>query len=413
MNPPTQRGGWAERYVEEFLSLPFVTEFVFRSPQILRGTHQREVADFLVLQRDVGILISQKCQEDPTRRTMERTEMWARKEAKQAVEQLRGALRTGTGKPIWCEHPRRGRVEFPQGLPTIRHGIVLVEVFQSVDLNADAGHLPLDYQGIPLTYLSVNDFLNLAVELRTVPEVLENLEARRGLPFPSLRVIGDEKALFQFYSLNDGSFQGCVGQADARVAVAARQERLQQRLKQKFESDRYGSLLEHVADALATRNPDNTSGLSPEMLARFDPPGHRDNYLKMQEVLADLRLRERAELGRAFYGAVKRLSTQTHGLHSTAVWLDSKPDWVFVFASAKGWKRHQVLEAGIQLMRAAIAYYAKTCCLLVIDRDGQSYEVGMEERGGQPTITDYVIGERLFGHRQVSTIPLEFIPGSN
>jgi hypothetical protein len=269
MNPPTQRTGWTERYVEEFLSLPFVTEFVFRSPKTLDRSREREVADFLILQRELGILISQKCQEDPARRTVERTEVWVRKKAREAVSQLCGALRTGTGKRIWCDHPRRGQVEFPKGLPKIQHGIVLVEVFQSIDLNAEAVHLPLDYQGIPITYLAVNDFLNLAWELRTIPEVLEYLETRRALPFPSLRLIGDEKSLFQFYILNDGSFQGCVSQADARVAVAARQDQLQQRLKQKDESDRYGSLLEHVIDALATRNPDNTSGLSPVMLARF------------------------------------------------------------------------------------------------------------------------------------------------
>src|SRR2546429_157943 len=38
---------WAERQVEEFLSLPLVSEFVFRSPQTVDGS-QREVADFLV-----------------------------------------------------------------------------------------------------------------------------------------------------------------------------------------------------------------------------------------------------------------------------------------------------------------------------------------------------------------------------
>ena len=88
------------------------------------------------------------------------------------------------------------------------------------------------------------------MELRTVPEILEYLDARRALPFPSLRVIGDEKSLFNFYVLNDSSFHACVGQADARVTVAAQQERLQQ----KWESDRYSSLLEHVANELATQN---------------------------------------------------------------------------------------------------------------------------------------------------------------
>ena len=93
--------------------------------------------------------------------------------------------------------------------------------------------------------------------------------------------------------------------------------------------------------------------------------------------------------------------------------LDSKPNWVFIFASSKGCERQQLLEIGSLLMRGALASYEKTCCLLVIDRDGQSYEVAMREMRGQPTITDYEIGERIFGHLRVTTVPLEFIPRNN
>jgi len=250
------------------------------------------------------------------------------------------------------------------------------------------------------------------VELRTVPEILEYLDARRALPFPSLRVIGDEKSLFNFYVLNDSSFHAYVGQADVRVTVAAQQERLQQQLQQKWESDRYSSLLEHVANELATQNPDYASGLSSEMLARFDTPGERKNYLKLQEVLADLRLRERAELGRAFHSVVQKCSTQVQGLAKRTARLDSRPNWIFVFVSSKGWERPFVLEVGIMLVTAALAYYQKKHCLFVIDLDGQSYEVGLRELIEQPTITDYALGEKFFGHRKVITTPLSFIPSA-
>ena len=132
------------------------------------------------------------------------------------------SLATARDKPIWCDHPRRGRVELPAGLPDISHGVVLVEVFERVDLIAEAGALPLQYQGTPVTYFSLNDFLNVAMELRTAPEVLAYLDARRALPCTDLRVIGDERALFEFYLLHGGSLAGCAGKADATVAVAWR-----------------------------------------------------------------------------------------------------------------------------------------------------------------------------------------------
>ena len=73
---------------------------------------------------------------------------------------------------------------------------------------------------MPITYLSVNDFLNLAVQLRSVPELKEYLSARRSLSQTDLRLIDDEEALFSFYLLNDGSFADCTGRSEARVAVA-------------------------------------------------------------------------------------------------------------------------------------------------------------------------------------------------
>ena len=57
-------------------------------------------------------------------------------------------------------------------------------------------------------------------------------------------------------------------------------------------------MMEHVADCLATRNPKYAEGVSPAILAGYDPPASRSNYLLMQYVFANLRLRERAELGR-------------------------------------------------------------------------------------------------------------------
>jgi hypothetical protein len=75
---------------------------------------------------------------------------------------------------------------------------VLVEVFERVDLNAQSDDVPLQYRDTSITYLALNDFLNIAIELRTAPEVLAYLDARRALPFTDLRIIGDERALFEF-----------------------------------------------------------------------------------------------------------------------------------------------------------------------------------------------------------------------
>lgn len=407
--PPLRRTEWAERHVEEFLSLPFIMEFVFRSPQTLDGT-QREVGDFLIAHDNIGILISQKCQEDPSSRDVAKTESWARKKAKEAVSQLRGALRTAIARPVWCDHPRRGRVQFPNGLPKIDHGIVLLEVFQPVDLEPDAADLPLDFQGTPISYFSVNDFLNLAVELRTTPQLIEYLNARRSLPLADLRVIGDEKSLFEFFLLNGGSLRGCASRQGACKAAAAQQDDLRRLLRSKAESDRYSKLLEHVADELATRNPGYAKGISPGALAGFEPLSSRAGYLEMQGVFANLRLRERAELGRQFHSVIKQLSAKPEGLTYKAVFLDSKPEWVFVFASCKKLERAILLDRMMVLMWGAMAFYGKERCLMVVDRDGAGYEVVFGHMKSPPTFEEPQAGERLFGHLRIVDRPVNLVP---
>jgi hypothetical protein len=409
---PQERGIWAERYVRDFLALPFVSEFVFRSLQTLDGGTQKEVADLLVAYPGVGILMSQKTQKDPFARAPDKTLSWALKEAKRAVSQLCGALRTARGKRIWCDHPRRGRVELPDGLPCINHGIVLVEVFERIDLNAQANDLPLQYQGTPITYFSLNDFLNVAIELRTAPEVLAYLDARRALPYTDLRVIGNERALFEFYLLHRGSLAGCAGKADAAVAVAARRDELGRALKSKREHDRYGGLVEHVADQLATRRHDYAAGLSAEALARYDAPENRTNYLKMQAVLANLALRERSELGRAFSGAIEKFDNSGEGFTYRALHFDSKPEWVFVFGSCAGIEPEELNKRTQVLMIAAMAFFRKTHCLVIIDREKAGYEVGLTIKPSPPSSpTEMAAGDKIFGSLRMTDGEVALVPG--
>lgn len=410
---PLQRTKWAERHVEELLSLPLIAEFVFRSPQTNNGRQQREVVDFLVMHDYNSILISQKCQEDPSSRDVTKTAVWARKKTKEGASQLCGAMRTGVGKKIWCDHPRRGRVDFVDGLPAISQGIVIVEVFQPVELESEASDLPLDFHGVPISYFSVNDFLNLGIELRTMPELLEYLKARRSLPPSDLRVIGDEKSLFEAYLLTAGSLSGCTSRATARELVSLQQERLEQLRQSKSETDHFSSLLEHVADQLAGRSPDYAVGLSSAQIARFEPTSGRKKYLEMQSILANLRLTERGELGRAFLGVIERLNTESDGFTYMAAHLDSRPHDVFVFASSKKLARAIILERMETLMLGAMAFYGKRRCLTVIDRDGLGYEVGLRLMELPPTPEEQAIGSHLFGKLRVMDRRLDLISSSS
>jgi hypothetical protein len=400
------RGQWAERQAEELLSLPFISEFVLRSPQMIDGT-QKEVADFLILYKGNGLLVSQKAQEDPLSRDERKNELWVLKAAKNGLSQLLGALRPST-KAIWCEHPRRGRVDYPAGLPQIAHGIVTVETFRPVDLQSAAVDLPLTQGSVPLTYISINDFLNVAMQLRTVPELLRYLDARRELPEAALRRVGDEQPILEYYLLNN-SLKHCGGHQHAKEVVETASEQVDEILDRMAEYQHFSSFMEHVGHELATRSATCLDGLPPELLTKFDVSEKRQNYLLMQEVIADLPLRERAELGKQFARVIQRMSEQPQGYAQATAHLDSRPDWVFVFGSSKGWERSGMLGCMEQTMRAALTHYQKQRCMIIIDRDGEGYEVSMTLPGQDfiPADADVLNGNKLFGGLRVASIQVD------
>jgi hypothetical protein len=406
MPVPNLRTQWAEKQAEELLSVPFISEFVLRSPQMIDGT-QKEVADLLILYKGSGLLVSQKAQEDPLSRDERKNELWVLKAAKNGLSQLLGALRPST-KAIWCEHPRRGRVDYPAGLPPIAHGIVTVETFRPVDLQSGAADLPLKQGSVPLTYISVNDFLNVAMQLRTVPELLRYLDARRELPEAALRRVGDEQTILEYYLLNE-SFEHCGGHQHASEVVQAASEQVDEILERMTEYQQFSSLMENVGHELATRSATCLDGLSADLLAKFDLSEKRQNYLLMQEVIADLPLRERAELGRQFARVIYHLSEQPQGYVQATAWADSRPDWIFVFGASKGWARGGMLGSMESTMRAALSYYGKQRCMIIIARDGEGYEVIMN-RPGQvfaPAAADVLNGNKLFGSLRTASVELQ------
>jgi hypothetical protein len=97
--------------------------------------------------------------------------------------------------------------------------------------------------------------------------------------------------------------------------------------------------MEHVADALATRSSTCLDGLPENLSAKFDAPGKRQHYLAMQEAITDLPLRDRAALGKQFAAVIDHLRGRLKGYTQATAQLDSRPDWVFVFGSSKGWER--------------------------------------------------------------------------
>jgi hypothetical protein len=76
-----------------------VSEFVFRSPKH-NDPHEKEVIDHLIVHRGQSIIISQKAQADPLKRSDTRNAQWVLKNIQNALKPIRG---------VGCESSYRRR----------------------------------------------------------------------------------------------------------------------------------------------------------------------------------------------------------------------------------------------------------------------------------------------------------------
>ncbi len=257
--------------------------------------------------------------------------------------------------------------------------------------------------------MSVNDFCNILQELRTIPEIEAYLNARRALPLDTLRIVGEEKPLYEYYLLNNESFAGCLGPNDARLVSAARASELQTALARKADADRYARLIERVADRLAERNPRYLEGIPEEYQANFDSSTNRKNYLRMQAELCDLGLAGRSLLGRHFANVMDKAEQGVPpAMTYAAVHHDGKPDFVYVFVSGRGEARSDLLERTRKLILGAMAFYDKRRGMAIVDRDSVSFEVFLYEVPSH-SITAFQVGERLFGTLRMSHVPATLV----
>ncbi|MFZ3363630.1 MAG: hypothetical protein WA153_09315, partial [Candidatus Acidiferrales bacterium] len=56
------------------------------------------------------------------------------------------------------------------------------------------------------------------------------------------------------------------------------------------------------------------------------------------------------------------------------------------------------------LTRGALAHYQKSNCLVIVDRDGEHYDLALSRPDYQPTAEDAAIGEKYFGQLRMSTV---------
>jgi hypothetical protein len=402
-----QRTDWIEVYLEKFSSLPLTWENVFRGTQYVDKT-KKEVVDLLLVLRNEGILISLKCQEDPTKRRGDKLTKWINKKAKDALKQLKGGIRTSQTRGYWCEHPRRGRVSFRPKEIRITQAIVLVETLEVVRLADEFNH---EIEAIPISYFSVNDFLNIISELRTIYDIQRYLKARKSLPKEVLTTAGLEKTMYRYYILNNGIFPNIRDLSQVVAEVKNSKKQIDELIRLKSHMDRNSYIIENVSDALSKRPDGYGEGLDERSFAKYDSPSNRKNYILMQNELCDLVSAERRKIGEKFFDIMKKVEDDEDegSMAYQAISLDSKPHFQYVLSASRGSERQELIKRSELLIRGALAEYNKERGMIITyNRDIDNFEVVLVDKF-EKNESDVKIGNSFFRQLKMEDIPIETV----
>ncbi len=369
-----QRTDWAEIFLEKFSSVPLTWENVFRSTEYLDKTN-KEVVDLLLVLRGEGILISMKCQQDPKTRKEGKLNNWVNKSALNALKQVEGGIKTSLTRDYWCEHPRRGKVLFKPNEIKIVHAVVIVETLDIVKLSNE---VPLEAKGVPVSYLSVNDFLNIIKELRTIKDIQQYLNKRMALPKDLQISLGIEKTIFGYYILNKGSFPSLLDSPHLVKDVEDNQRLINELILNKHKKDENTRIIEKISDELSKRLESYKEGIDKATFEGYDSQLDRKNYILMQNELCDLILDERRQIGSCFFevmGNVKD-NNDPQSMCYKSISLDSKPDFQYVLSASKGIERKEIIKRSEILIKAALAEYNKKRGMVIsYNQDIDNFEI--------------------------------------
>jgi hypothetical protein len=150
--------------------------------------------------------------------------------------------------PLWCEHPRRGRVKFEADYLKPVHALAIVETQSPVPLLTC---LPKVCNGVPISYFSLSDFLNLIKELRAFPEIIQYLGERALFSESAQIPLSAERAVYVRYLANEGGFGDCRSYEE--ILQSLTELSIDDLFHEKHLSDRPAEIVERFVDSLSER----------------------------------------------------------------------------------------------------------------------------------------------------------------
>lgn len=295
-------GKQTEDDVQRFVEHAFSPDFVFRSPQHLKGGKHKETTDVFVLFDDVALAIQVKAQALNVDGTPAAEDLdWTKRNLEKAISQVKGAIRTiKAGQIVRLENDRRGAVQFSTDMFRYVYGLVVInhtsEPFDARQLVPDLAN-----GGHPVHVLSFGDFYNLARVLDTPVDLIGYFEVRSQILIPTFNpLVHAEQQALEFYVDHFEKLTSFQAELHGEQRPPDLFKEHGDMLRRIYRGDSSGLSDSYFIDTIIDWA-HQVDGSSP---APFEN-GERD-YVTIATHLATLVRPRRAYIGKAFRDAIKR-----------------------------------------------------------------------------------------------------------
>ncbi len=318
------------------------------NPWYESGNQHRELADLLLILNDACIVLSVKGT-DGTPKSNERLRLWLSKKtwdgskaAKTAAQRL--ARVNIAAKNLWDEERT-----FPAGSLKPVCGIALLECSQEP-------YKPIEFaprqpkSGMPIHFLSLNDFLNVVTLLGSIWDVFHYFEQRQTV-LETFTGINQERPILAYYTLRSPDLKGVLV-ADKQRLCDLHQLHMLENIPSYSERDRLSGYVNAVVHELHERHPEMESFVPPELRSSVEPKDRRSAYLQMAAMLNSLPSSNKAWIGRRIESLLETAKQSGTGGCFGYKRFRSEPVFVFaVFSKLSRTERtralHRLLQAGL------------------------------------------------------------------
>lgn len=301
-------GAETEDDVQRFVEHAFSPDFVFRSPQHMKGGKHKETTDVFALFGDVALAIQVKAQatdEDGAQPWADHG--WTTRNLAKAASQIKGAIRTiKAGQIVRLENARRGSVQFSADMFRYVYGLIILN-HNSPPFDAHEVVPSIATIGSPVHVVSFADFYNLASFLDTPVDLIGYFEVRGQILVPTLNPrVHEEQRAFEFYVEHFEELTSFHAELHGEIRAPelfAEHGAMLRRIYRGDESALAGSyLIDKIIDR--AHQTDESS----------EPPfeGGQKDYVAIAAHLANLVRPRRAYMGEAFLAALRRAKETGH-----------------------------------------------------------------------------------------------------